>query len=279
HRLAAGGVHCVIGDVVVDYAQRRLDHLAAVIDLGDDPVGTVALIGGDGDAGPPDGGVMAGEVGQYIAAAVLVLAGDDDAGLVGVLARTRCRVDGDYDAHQVAHHEPHRRPRRLDERSAPQRTRHIVEQLAVQFLAAEPGALVFFDDLLEERAGEVGAIFVARAAGHDAGRVAHQIADQFRGPWRRRYHGTRGGPGPDAEHQHAPGLGIAPGAELVAPCCIVLRSAQTFRLIGRIGRRDRTVGPRQPALAGLVNRALWIGRNGQNAGFALDHNIARVGCG
>src|SRR5580692_508194 len=83
--------------------------------------------------------------------------------------------------------------RRLDERSAPQRTRHIVEQLGVQFLAAEPGALVFFDDLLEERAGEVGAIFVARAAGHDAGRVAHQIADQFRGPWRRRYHGTRVG--------------------------------------------------------------------------------------
>src|SRR5580693_7423458 len=81
------------------------------------------------------------------------------------------------DAHQVGHHEPHRRPRRLDERSAPQRTRHIVEQLGVQFLAAEPGALVFFDDLLEERAGEVGAIFVARAAGHDAGRWAEATAE------------------------------------------------------------------------------------------------------
>src|SRR5580704_12915531 len=28
HHLAAGGVHCGIGDVVVDHAQRRLDHLA-----------------------------------------------------------------------------------------------------------------------------------------------------------------------------------------------------------------------------------------------------------
>ncbi len=95
----AGGVHCGIGDVVVDHAQRRLHHLAAVIDLGDDPVGTVALIGGDGDAGPLDRRVMAGEVGQYIAAAVLVLAGDDDAGLVGVLARANIgrykRVIGD----------------------------------------------------------------------------------------------------------------------------------------------------------------------------------------
>jgi hypothetical protein len=76
HHLAAAGVHARIGDVVVDHAQRRLDHLAAVIDLGDDPVGTVALIGGDGDAGPLDRRVMAGEVGQYIAAAVLVHAGD-----------------------------------------------------------------------------------------------------------------------------------------------------------------------------------------------------------
>ena len=50
-----------------------------------------------------------------------------------------------------------------------------------------------------------------------------------------------------------------------------------FRLIGRIGGGDRTVGPCQPALAGLVKRALRIGRNRQNAGFALNHNIARVG--
>ena len=78
-------------------------------------------------------------------------------------------------------------------------------------------------------------------------------ADQFRGPWRRRYHGTRVGPEPHAEHKHVPGLGIAPGAELVAPCRIVLRSAQTFRLIGGKGGRDRAITPGQPALAGLVS--------------------------
>ena len=44
------------------------------------------------------------------------------------------------------------------------------------------------------------------------------------------------------KHQHVPGLGIAPGAELVAPCRVVLRTAQAFRLIGRIGGGDRTLG-------------------------------------
>src|SRR6516225_9772517 len=72
---------------------------------------------------------------------------------------------------------------------------------------------------------------------------------------------------------HAP----EPGADLVAPCRVVLRTAQAFRLVGRIGGGDRTVGPRQPALAGLVKRALRIGRNGQDAGCALNHNMARVG--
>ena len=38
----------IIGEVIVDHAERVLDHLAAIVDLGHDPVGTVALIGGDG---------------------------------------------------------------------------------------------------------------------------------------------------------------------------------------------------------------------------------------
>src|SRR6516164_9452386 len=57
----------------------------------------------------------------------------------------------------------------------------------------------------------------------------------------------------------------------------MLRTAQAFRFIGRIGGGDRTVGPRQSALAGLVKRALRTGRNGQNAGCALNHNVARIG--
>ena len=111
----------------------------------------------------------------------------------------------------------------------------------------------------------------------DADRVTHQIADQFRGPRRqfrgprrRRYHGTWVGPEPHPEHQHVPGLGISPGAELIAPCRVVLRTAQAFRLIGRIGGGDRTVGPRQPALTGLVKWALRIARL-RDAQLALAH--------
>ena len=89
-----------------DNAQRRLDHLTAIVDLGHDPVGTVVFVSRNRDLGPLDGHVMAGEVGQDVAAAVLVLAGDDEAGLVGVLAGAGRRVDGDDDAHQVGEHEP-----------------------------------------------------------------------------------------------------------------------------------------------------------------------------
>src|SRR5580704_16320351 len=36
----------------VDHAQGRLDHLAAVVGLGNDAIGTMPLIGRDRDAGP-----------------------------------------------------------------------------------------------------------------------------------------------------------------------------------------------------------------------------------
>ncbi len=41
-------------DVVVDDADRRLDHRAAVVALGDDAVGPMRPVGGDGDLRPFD---------------------------------------------------------------------------------------------------------------------------------------------------------------------------------------------------------------------------------
>jgi hypothetical protein len=55
----------------------------AVVDLGDDAVGPMRPVGGDRQAGPLDRRVTPRDVGQHIAVAVLVLAGHDDAGLVG----------------------------------------------------------------------------------------------------------------------------------------------------------------------------------------------------
>jgi hypothetical protein len=44
------------------------------------------------------------------------------------------------------------RPTRLfDQRSVPQRTGHIVEDLGIELLPAEPGALVLAYDLLQKR--------------------------------------------------------------------------------------------------------------------------------
>ena len=60
-------------------------------------------------------------------------------------------------------------------------------------------------------------------------------------------------------------------------CFLPAAGPKALTSIGRIGGGDRTVGPGQPALAGLVKRALRIRRNGQNAGCALDHNLARIG--
>ena len=67
------------------------------------------------------------------------------------------------------------RPRRLEEGPVPQRARHVVQQLGVELLAPEPCALVFLDDLLEERTGEVGAVIVCAAAGDDDGGVGDEI--------------------------------------------------------------------------------------------------------
>ena len=59
--------------------------------------------------------------------------------------------------------------------------RFLMFQKQSALLPAEPGAFVFANDLIEKCRRQVGAIFVARAAGHRADRITHQIADQFRG--------------------------------------------------------------------------------------------------
>jgi hypothetical protein len=46
--LAAARRHGAVGDVLIDGADRRLDHLAAVVGLGDDAVGVQLVIKVDG---------------------------------------------------------------------------------------------------------------------------------------------------------------------------------------------------------------------------------------
>jgi len=60
---------------------------------------------------------------------------------------------------------------------------------------------------------------------------------------------------------------------------VVLRPAQTLRLLGAKGRRDRPVGPGHPPNRWLVKRPLprWCRR--QDAGRTLHHDVARIGGG
>jgi hypothetical protein len=56
HHLAARDADRGKRHLRVDHAERRPDHVAAAVDLGDDAVGAVRRVGGDRQAGPPVGG-------------------------------------------------------------------------------------------------------------------------------------------------------------------------------------------------------------------------------
>src|SRR6516162_1244061 len=73
HHLATRGADRGKRDVWVDHAKRGPDHVAAIVDLGDDAVGPMRPVGGDRQAGPLGRRITPREVGQHIAVAVLSL--------------------------------------------------------------------------------------------------------------------------------------------------------------------------------------------------------------
>jgi hypothetical protein len=62
---------------------RGLHHIAAVVDLRDDAIGLVLAVQRDSGAGPFGRRISGGLISKHITVPVSVLAGDDDAGLVG----------------------------------------------------------------------------------------------------------------------------------------------------------------------------------------------------
>src|SRR5207248_546130 len=187
--------------------------------------------------------IATGLIGQNIAVPVGVLAGDDDAGLVGVLAGRRGGIDRHDDPHQVRDISMDWPARLLDQRAGPKGTGYVVQYLGVELLAAEPGALVLADDLLQKRRREVGPIVVCRAARDHCGEVGDQLADDL----------DRLGGGCDnrariiaetqPEHQHVPRLWIPPGGYFITPRGVVLRPPQALRLVGAVGCRNGPVRP------------------------------------
>jgi hypothetical protein len=148
-------VHRLAADIGIDDAQGRLDHRSAIIDLCDDAVSIVLLIEADRDARPFGRRVAAGLIGQHITMVVGVNTGNDDAGLVGFVARTYRRIDRNNDSDQFRHIAMCRPSGIFDARSIPQSARHIIEDLGVELLATEPGSFVFPNDLFEKRRSQI----------------------------------------------------------------------------------------------------------------------------
>ena len=100
HDLAAACAHGAEGHGGIDLADERLHHLAALIDLGDDAIGGVAVISAHSGAGPAEGpGAFEAGVLQDIDVSAPIAAGNDDAATGGRPA-SGGRIDGNDDALQ-----------------------------------------------------------------------------------------------------------------------------------------------------------------------------------
>ena len=66
----------------VNLTKDELDHLAAVVDLGDDAVGLVAMVRSDCNLRPFMGLISTAQVLQHIAAIVMAYAGDENSRLI-----------------------------------------------------------------------------------------------------------------------------------------------------------------------------------------------------
>src|SRR5262249_44048039 len=105
-----------------------------------------------------------GAVGEHITVPARILAGDNNAGLVGILARGCRGIDRDDDPDELRQRLFMWPARRIEEPTRPQCPGHIIEELGEQFLAAETRALIALDTL-EDLQRDIGAVLVGGTAG------------------------------------------------------------------------------------------------------------------
>jgi hypothetical protein len=147
-----------------DHANGRLDHVAALVRFRDDAIRAVLAIERDRAPGPFDWEVFPAVVREHVTMIVDAPSGDDNPGVVRILADADSGIDRDHDP-------SHRRnrafaaPRRFQQFPCPQRALYVIKDLGVQLLPSESRAFVPFDDLREKRLGEICSIVVCRPAG------------------------------------------------------------------------------------------------------------------
>ena len=161
------------------------------------------------------------------------------------LLRRGRRIDRDHDALQ-------RRRRRdaavLDLRARPQRVGALLDDLAVDLLAAEPRAVIARQHVIDESRRQIDRHWRCVPACVTAvRRIGDQPLDQRDRPRRGGDHLPRPLAKAQSELQHVEGcFGMTPLGELVRPGGGKLRAAQALRIFRRKHLRDRAVRPFQP---------------------------------
>ena len=155
----------------------------------------------------------------------------------------------------------------------------VADQLAVDFLAAEPRAGIAPTTSSRKPGDRCAALSCVRArvTAVRGSAISRLISGTGRGvvvtSWRGR------GAEPQPELQHVEGrVGPAPLGELVAPGGVELRAAQLLRVLRREGLRHRAVAPDEPAPR-RIHRGRARPRARQEAGRPLDHHLAHVELG
>ncbi len=169
-------------------------------------------------------------------------------------ARRGRRIDADDDARAAAARRATRAASIM--RARPQRVGALLDDLAVDLLAAEPRAGIARQHLVEEGGRQMRGVGLRGRARHRRARVGDQPLDQRDRPRRGGDELARARAQPQAELQHVEGrVGVAPLGELVAPGGVELRPAQLLGVLGRerVGHRAvraiRAAGA-SPSIAG-----------------------------
>ena len=135
----------------------------------------------------------------------------------------------------------------------------VLDDLAIDFLAAEARAGVARQHLLEKGRRQMRGVGPRGRARHRGARIGEQPLDQRDRPRRGGDELARTLPQPQAELQHVEGrVDIVPLGELVAPGGVELRAAQLLGILRgkRISRRRRSATPGAGATATQTGRSL-----------------------
>ena len=219
--LSSAGVDETHRDARVDGAERVRNHFAALVGFGDDPVCFRSMEQGDRGACPLDGGASDRAVVED-ERVVVSYPGCDDPCLRRPCPRRGCRVDRNDDAGQFGIVGD---AVQVEEVAGPQCAFYVVEDFGVEFLTADRGAFVQFQDLPQERPRQVRCVVVGGAAGDMAVGSVDEGFDAFDRPRCRGDDGTRVDADAEAEEQHVPRVRVPPRSQLVGPGEVVVRAA------------------------------------------------------